>query len=108
MDTSGLKYGVQTKTGNLRPVQPLLGQTKMGRTVRYLGVELEDALAIAEATEIKCIRAVSALGPEQSQVAASQFCGRSPHDGHSCRLQHLQGLAPGSAYKVVAWHVSAC
>lgn len=28
--------------------KPLLGHTKMGSTVRYLGVELEDALAISE------------------------------------------------------------
>lgn len=40
------------KTGNLRAVQFLLGHTKMDSTVRYLGVELEDALAIAEAIEI--------------------------------------------------------
>lgn len=40
------------KTGNLRAVQLLLGHTKMDSTVRYLGVELEDALAIAEAAEL--------------------------------------------------------
>ena len=34
-------------TGNLRAVQLLLGHTKMDSTVRYLGVELEDALVIA-------------------------------------------------------------
>ncbi|MBD3677946.1 MAG: tyrosine-type recombinase/integrase [Rhodobacteraceae bacterium] len=43
---------IYRKTGNLRAVQLLLGHTKMDRTVRYLGVELEDALAIAEAVEI--------------------------------------------------------
>ena len=40
------------KTGNLRAVQPLLGHTKMDKTVRRLGVAPEDALAIAEAVEI--------------------------------------------------------
>ena len=40
------------KTGNLRAVQLLLGHTEMDSTVRYLGVELEDALTIAEAIEI--------------------------------------------------------
>ena len=40
------------KTGNLRAVQLLLGHTKMHSAVRYLGAELEDALAISEAIEI--------------------------------------------------------
>src|SRR5262245_22473744 len=35
----------------LRAVQILLGHTKIENTVRYLGVEMEDALALAEATE---------------------------------------------------------
>ena len=43
---------IYKKTGNLRAVQLLLGHTKMGSTVRYLGVELEDALAISESVEI--------------------------------------------------------
>ena len=42
---------IYRKTGNLRAVQLLLGHTKMDSTVRYLGVELEDALAISEAVE---------------------------------------------------------
>ncbi len=40
------------KTGNLRAVQLLLGHTKVDSTVRYLGVELEDALCIAENIDI--------------------------------------------------------
>ncbi|SFQ65640.1 Phage integrase family protein [Roseivivax halotolerans] len=43
---------IYRKTGNLRAVQLLLGHTKMDSTVRYLGVELEDALAISEAVEM--------------------------------------------------------
>jgi site-specific recombinase XerD len=43
---------IYKKTGNLRAVQLLLEHTKMDSTVRYLGVELEDALAIAEVIEI--------------------------------------------------------
>ena len=43
---------IYKKTGSLRAVQLLLGHTKMDSTVRYLGVELEDALAISESVEI--------------------------------------------------------
>ncbi|MBU2485087.1 MAG: tyrosine-type recombinase/integrase [Alphaproteobacteria bacterium] len=43
---------IYKKTGNLRAVQLLLGHTKMDSTVRYLGVDLEDALMISEALEV--------------------------------------------------------
>lgn len=43
---------IYKKTGNLRAVQLLLGHTKMDSTVRYLGVDVEDALAISEGVEI--------------------------------------------------------
>ena len=43
---------IYKKTGNLRAVQLLLGHTKMDSTVRYLGVDLEDALAISESVQI--------------------------------------------------------
>ena len=43
---------IYKKTGNLRAVQLLLGHTKLESTVRYLGVEVEDALRIAEQVEL--------------------------------------------------------
>lgn len=43
---------IYRKTGNLRAVQLLLGHTKVDSTVRYLGVELEDTLSIAERIDI--------------------------------------------------------
>lgn len=43
---------IDKKTGNLRAVQLLFGHTKMDSTVRHLGVELDDVLAISEAIEI--------------------------------------------------------
>lgn len=44
---------IYRQTGNLRAVQILLGHTKIESTVRYLGVDIEDALAQAEGTEIR-------------------------------------------------------
>ncbi len=43
---------IYRQTGNLRAVQLLLGHTKLESTVRYLGVEVDDALAIAEQVDI--------------------------------------------------------
>jgi integrase len=39
-------------TKNLRAVQLLLGPTKLESTVRYLGIEVDDALELAEQTEV--------------------------------------------------------
>jgi len=43
---------IYKQTGNLRAVQILLGHTKIETTVRYVGVDVEDALQLAETTEI--------------------------------------------------------
>ena len=43
---------IYRRTGNLRAVQLLLGHTKIESTVRYLGIEVDDALAIAEQVDI--------------------------------------------------------
>lgn len=61
LDTSA--YGTHTmrrtkvtliykRTKNLRAIQLLLGHTKLESTVRYLGIEVDDALEISEQTEI--------------------------------------------------------
>ena len=43
---------IYRKTGNLRAVQLLLGHSKIDSTVLYLGVEVEDALSLAESIEL--------------------------------------------------------
>lgn len=59
----GLIYGTHTirrtkasliyrRTKNIRAVQLLLGHTKLESTVRYVGIEVEDALELSEQTEI--------------------------------------------------------
>ena len=45
-----MKYYRRTK--NLRAVQLLLGHSKLESTVRYLDIEVDDALEISELTEI--------------------------------------------------------
>jgi integrase len=43
---------IYKKIGNLRAVQLLLGHTKLESTVRYLGIEVDDALSISEQVEL--------------------------------------------------------
>src|SRR5690242_21905947 len=43
---------IYRRTKNLRAVQLLLGHTKIESTVRYLGIEVDDALEMAEQTEV--------------------------------------------------------
>jgi integrase len=43
---------IYRRTGNLRAVQLLLGHTKIESTVRYLGIKVDDALAIAEQVDV--------------------------------------------------------
>jgi integrase len=43
---------IYRRTGNLRAVQLWLGHTKTESTVRYLGIEVDDALSIAEQVDV--------------------------------------------------------
>ena len=52
---------IYRQTKNLRAVQLLLGHTKLESTTRYLGIEVDDALEIAEHTENFTPRAL--IGP---------------------------------------------
>lgn len=43
---------IYKRTENIRAIQLLLGYSKLESTVRYLGIEVDDALEISEQTEI--------------------------------------------------------
>nr|AKN39897.1 phage integrase family protein [Vibrio tasmaniensis] len=43
---------IYARTKNIRAVQLLLGHAKLDNTIRYLGVEMEDALNISEDIEL--------------------------------------------------------
>ena len=43
---------IYRRTKNLRAVQLLLGHSKLESTVRYLGIEVDDALEMSEQTEV--------------------------------------------------------
>jgi hypothetical protein len=64
---------IYKQTSNLRAVHVLLGHTKIKSTVRYLGVEVEDALALAEAR--RCSEADELL-----DLSVEELChGKSLH-----------------------------
>jgi integrase len=46
---------IYRRTRNLRAVQLLFGHSKLESTVRYLGIEVDDALEIAEQTEVQSL-----------------------------------------------------
>src|SRR5450755_4328188 len=85
---------IYRKTGNLRAVQLLLGHTKLESTVRYLGIEVDDALNMAEQIElnrrppastpvvpfvpIAAVRAMSALGPKADSPSHAFGAGPCP------------------------------
>ncbi len=58
---------IYKQTGNLRAVQILLGHTKIESTVRYLGVDVEDALALAEKDRIIGIAGLPSAQREEAQ-----------------------------------------
>ena len=66
-------------TGNLRAVQLLLGHTKVESTVRYLGIEIDDALAVAEQIDVWKVRqSRHALPPSLHPLSANS--GQRPDD----------------------------
>lgn len=47
---------IYKQTGNLRACQLLLGHSKLESTVRYLGIEVDDALLLSEQTDLRAFR----------------------------------------------------
>jgi len=74
------------RTKNLRAVQVLLGHSELESTVRYVGIEEDDALEISERTEIRSVRAGRpAAAPRRTDRTAQpmRHCvepTRHPHD----------------------------
>ena len=68
---------IYKKTGNIRAVQLLLGHTKLESTVRYLGIEVDDALAISEQVELQSDASVAF--PKRRSVTHSGHC-LVPHE----------------------------
>lgn len=63
-------------TGNIRAIQILLGHTKIENTVRYLGVDIEDALLLAERSEIcRVMRSAGRLGRPHSVLEKRRATG---------------------------------
>ena len=77
---------IYKKTGNLRAVQLLLGHTKMDSTVRYLGVELEDALA-----QVGGWLGRTAVGPEQGCHRLTGLWAVQRQHRQQCRIHRAQG-----------------
>ena len=66
-------------TGNLRAIQILLGLTKIENTVRYRGVDVEDAPTLAEGTEIRTTRLLPTV---RSRTATRQTRTASQANAH--------------------------
>jgi integrase len=73
---------VYKRTGNLRACQLLLGHTKLESTVRYLGIEADDALALSEQTDL-------------SQLADGGLCCRQHHFRRALNVRR-HGIPPES------------
>jgi len=85
---------IYRKTGNLRAVQLLLGHTKVDSTVRYLGVEHDDALSIAGKIDISGFG-----GRQQSSAISDRTLITSDRSDRSVPILPLFfGAANGASY----------
>jgi len=82
---------IYRRTGNLRAVQLLLGHTKIESTVRYLGIEVDDALAIAEQVDV---RTTGAKPNRLCPPSPSPSCHKRKLDQFSIRATRPCGGLP--------------
>jgi integrase len=78
---------IYRRTGNLRAVQLLLGHTKIESTVRYLGIDVDDALLIAEQVEIQTQRRLVNEPPQNSPSISQQCLDLRPRRSRDKRLR---------------------
>ncbi len=64
---------IYRRTKNLRAVQLLLGHPKLESTVRYLDIEVDDALDIAEQTDVLLLKQDSGRSRRPLSVALQTF-----------------------------------
>ena len=90
---------IYRRTTNLRAVQPLLGHTKLESTVRYLGIEVDDALAMAEQTEVEERRAgqrrLGVAGRRPVRSGPSKTPDELPQSGHFRQCPSMNPNASG-------------
>src|SRR3546814_10618517 len=81
---------ISRRTGNLRAVQLLLGPSKIESTVRYFGVEVDDALAIAEQVDV-CFLRPSGRALPSSQCRPRATSGHAPCRSYICPVVRSEG-----------------
>jgi predicted enzyme related to lactoylglutathione lyase len=99
---------IYRRTKNLRVVQLLLGHTKLESTVRYLGIEVDDALEMAEQTEVS-IGAPVGVCPMRAptgQVRSSVYPTWQGGSSHSFSIVELHFTHRASESETMAIPVS--
>jgi hypothetical protein len=65
---------IYKKIKNLRVFQLLLGRRKLGSTVRYLGIEVDDAIEISESIEVQRCQGCNSSPVSEAYMANTTVC----------------------------------